>query len=266
MKPWLRFLVTGIFPGLCPVWPLFISPLGIGAQAPKEQPPVKVQILLADRWPVPTPVSKGQTKLTLRGLALDSIEKAEAIPKTGSPIPLKILKKEKSGAPANRDANQGGDSQMELEFPEGMPAVSSLKFHPKTKDTPLVLPWMEAKGGYQMEKEPNGGFVESQPIAPNQLIMGAITPAKDVDVFSLTPPKGSKSMVLDGPKGDHLTLLRPFLMIHTAQGDLVKAFEWETDQQIVVPLPGQATYFLSIIDRLDSTSNFHHYAIRADFR
>lgn len=266
MKTWFRLIAPGIGLGVCIGALPLLSPPGIGAQTPKDAPLAKVRILLADHWPIPTPLTKDQTKLTLRGLGLDSIEKVEAIPKTGAPIPLKILKKEKSGAPANRDSAQGGDSQLELDFPAGMTAISSLRFHTKSKDTTLELPWMEATGGIHLEKEPNGGFGESQQMVSNQLLLGAINPVKDVDVFALTPPKGSRRLILSGPKGDQLTLLRPFLMIHTAQGDLVKACEWEMDQQIEVRLPVQTTYFLSIIDRLDSTSSFHHYAFRVEFR
>lgn len=258
----LPFFVAGM--GFCGA--LLGSPKGILAQNPKPAPAPKVKILLADRWPIPTPLAKDAVKLTLRGLDLEAIEKAEAILANGSPVPLKIVKKEKSGPPANREPAQAGDGQLELELPGGLAKVQSLRFYPKDKGAQFNLPWNEVIGSFQMEKEPNGGFEESQKVEGNQLILGSIAPAKDVDVFALTPPKGSKSLVLSGPKGDNLTLLRPFLMLHTAKGDLVKALEWEEGEQIEVPLTGQSTYYLSILDRLDSTSNFHHYAFRVEFR
>ena len=266
MKTWFQILTPGIGLGFCIGVPALLSIPGIGAQTPKDSPQPKVQILLADRWPIPTPLTKDQTKLTLRGLGLDSIEKVEAIPKTGAPVPLKIIKKEKSGPPANRDSAQAGDSQLELEFAAGMPAPISLRFHSKGTPAQLDLAWMGAPGPFQMEKEPNGGFGEGQPIAQNQLILGNISPAKDVDVFFVTSPTNCKSLLLSAEKGDQLTLLRPFLMIHTAQGDLVKAFEWGGSLPIVVPVTGQTKYFISIADAHDSTSSFHHYAFRVEFR
>lgn len=257
--------------GACLGTPLFLFNFGIRAQNPKATPATRIEILLADRWPVPTPVTKEQNRLTFRGLGLESIEIVEAIPKTGpatpqKPIPLKIVKKEKSGPPANRDSTQGGDSQLELELPVGISGISSLRFASREKAGELVIPWLETGIPFEMDKEPNGGFVQSQPIHSNQLILGNIIPVKDVDVFSLNPPKGSKNLVLTGPKGNKLTLLRPFLMIHTAQGNLLKAQEWDGDKEIVVPLTDQSNYFLSIIDTLDSSSNFHHYAFRVEFR
>jgi len=262
MKTWRRWIIPALGLGGF----LFCTNFRLWAQDPKPAPTKKVEILLVDGWPVPPTMKKYPVKLTIRGMGLDLIERVEAIPATGSPILIKIIKKEKSGAPANRDANQGGDSHLELEFPSGMFTPKSLRLHTKGNPSQFDLPWMGTTDSFQMEKEPNGGFGESQSIVANQLILGTISPAKDVDVFSLSSPPGCKSLILSGTNGNQLTLLRPFLMIHTAQGDLLKAFEWDLDRQIVVPVSGLTKYYISILDALDSTSGFHHYAFRVEFR
>ena len=262
MKTLRRWIIPALgFGGL-----LFCKTFMLWAQDPKPAQASKVEILLVDSWPVAPSMKKNPVKMTIRGMGLGLIEKVEAIPATGSAIPIKIIKKEKSGAPANRDAAQGGDSHLELELPLGMLAPKSLRFHTKGNPAHLDLAWMGANDTFQMEKEPNGGFEESQSIVSDQLILGTISPAKDVDVFSISSPKGCKSLILSRANGNQLTLLRPFLMIHTAQGDLLKAFEWDAERQIVVPVSGQTKYYISIIDALDSTSSFHHYAFRVEFR
>ncbi len=258
MRPWFLGAIASVFCSL----------LWVEAQNPKEvaKKGVEPKILLADRWPLPNFFPKGQSKLTLRGMALESVEKAEAISKDGKSLTLKIVQKEKSAPPANREPLEGGESQIELQWPEGSPAPTTLRFQSKGSPKPFDFALTQSLLAIQNEKEPNGGFEEAQKCLPNQLIVGSISPAKDVDVFALFSPKGSRSLVLSGPKAPQMTLLRPYFMLHNAQGDLVKAFEWDKNQELEIPWEGEKAYFLSIIDQLDSTSGFHHYAFQVQFR
>ena len=264
MRPWVLGVIVSV---LC-------SFFWVGAQNPKEgaKKAVEPKILLVDRWPLAKPWPKDGPKLTLRGMALESIEKAEALSKDGKDgkdgktIALKIGQKEKSAPPANREALEAGDSQIELQWPNGSQAPSTIRFHSKGLPKPVDFAVTETPLAVQNEKEPNGGFEEAQKCLPGQLMLGSISPVKDVDVFALQSPKGSRTLFLTGPKGPQMTLLRPYFMLHNAQGDLVKAFEWDRNQEMGIPWEGGKPYFLSIIDQLDSTSGFHHYAFQVEFR
>ncbi len=247
---------------------VLISTLLVPAQNPKEvaKKIIEPKILLVDRWPLPNPFPKEGSKLTLRGLSLETVEKVEALSKDGKTVTLKILQKEKSAPPANREPLEAGDSQIELQWPNGSPSSTTLRFHTKGLPKPLDFALTQTPSAFQNEKEPNGGFEEGQKCLPGQLMVGSISPVKDVDVFTLNSPKGSRTLFLSGPKGPQMTLLRPYFMLHTAQGDLVKGFEWDGVQEMSIPWVGETSYFLSIIDQLDSTSGFHHYRFQVEFR
>jgi len=238
--------------------------LFVGAQQkkadPKEAPP---QALAA----IPLGVELGTTtKVTLRGLRLEPVTEIRfQEPRTTGKL---VGKPRKIGLPNNVSVNIHGDS--EIDFEVTLPKEVAGDAIPFT----LVSPAGESKAHrlivkdgstITVEKEPNDGFGQPQPIAIPSVVEGSIRQAQDVDVFRI-----------DGKAGDTLTFelqanrfgspVDGILTLYDQAGRIIASADdspGSTDPILKVKLPRDGLYLLSLIDANDQGGSIYVYRLIA---
>ncbi len=222
--------------------------------AAKDQP----KVLMA----APFGVAPGKTsKLTLRGLKLDSAKEVRVAPK-GS---VKVLKKSKAPPPPQQDAARVGDSVLEVELalPADVPgehveltvvtpAGASAAHRALIDRTPPVA-----------EKEPNDGFKQAQPVKVGQTIEGAIGRAQDVDVYRFEGKAGDR-VVVEVFAARLGSALDSLLTIYDSEGQIVGTcddIEGSSDSRLEITLAKAGSYHASVSDAHDQGGPAHRYRL-----
>lgn len=229
----------------------------------KPQPPA---VIFA--WPLA--VSPGDSTTRLRGLRLDSA-KSVRIENAPAGAEVKIKSKGKADLPDKQEPAKIGDTQLELELKlpadikpgelgliiesdAGASAVHRISIIPADK---LV-----------MEKEPNEGFKQSQPIEFGRQVQGMIRQSQDVDVYRFTGKSGGKiiARVLAAERGSALDAQ---LTLYDASGRILA---WaddnpkNSDPAIEFTLPADGDYHLAIIDAHDRGGPAHVYLLNLELK
>jgi hypothetical protein len=225
----------------------------------KDEKKVEPRVLVS----LPLGVQPGKaTKLTLRGVALDTATDVKILDGKGS---AKLLNKGKAGVP-DKNPDKVGDTQVEVEIklneplPTGTVSVvvttpgGETKPHALLVETTLVL---------LAEKEPNDGFRTAQTVKLPVVIEGTIGRAKDVDVFQFEGKAGQK-VVIEIVAARHGSPLDAMLTLY--DGNLQQIafnddFDKSGDARIETTLPADGVYFVSLIDAHDTGSNIHVYRL-----
>lgn len=135
--------------------------------------------------------------LTLRGRHLDDLQSLRLL---GGPAPIDLKwslqeppasdKPAEKGKEKEKDKGKGTGEQIlrvEVAISEGFPTGTNatvVASGPKGQSQPVRL-FVVGKGLLVEEKEPNGGFKESQSVETGRSILGSLSQATDVDVFKL---------------------------------------------------------------------------------
>ncbi len=225
----------------------------------KDQP----KILMA----LPLAVSPGaMAKVTLRGLKLDQAGMVTISGLEMSPN-VELKKKEKISVPNGLNANEVGDTQVEIEF--SLPETIDAKELQLTVTTPdgasqpynlMIL----TNDKLIPEREPNEGFRNGLTISPGQTIAGSIHQQRDVDVFQLQGKAGQtiNAETLSARRG---SALDPILSLYDEAGQLLASSDDEADHRDAVlkyKFPHAGKFYLALIDAHDRGSAAHPYLLQ----
>lgn len=221
------------------------------------------KILLA----APLVVSPGSAiKLTLRGLKLDMATEV-AITGLDSPPKIDLKKKEKAGPPNGMNANEFGDSFVEIEFtlPEGF-AASEVQLTVTTPDGTslpyalLVLP----ADKLATETEPNEAFRKPGKIAFGQTIIGSVHQQRDVDVFEIEATAG-QTLIAETIAARRGSALDPLLVLYDAAGQVIAQSDDAGDHRDALlkhKTSAAGKFYLSLTDAHDRGSAAHPYLLQ----
>jgi hypothetical protein len=219
------------------------------------------KVLLA----APLAISPGiVAQVTLRGLKLDQ---ASEVTLSGfeSPSKIELKKKEKAVPPNGLNANEFGDSLVEVEFT--LPAEFSGNEAQLTIMTPegttqpysvLVLKTEQLL----VEQEPNEAFRQCGSIKPGQTIAGSIHQQRDVDVFVIEAQAG-QTLVAETFAARRGSALDPLLSLYDERGQLLAQSDDQADHRdalLKFKLPAGKVY-LTLQDALDRGSAGHPYLL-----
>jgi hypothetical protein len=215
----------------------------------KKDPPPK----LLSAMPLVAKLGEKQ-KLALRGKNLATVKEVTVSGAEGAKI--KVLGAKAVAVPNNYPGDRVGDSEVEieLELPKDVKpgAVSLVAIGPggESNAYPLLL---RDELPAVAEKEDNGGFDTAQPIALPSAVEGTIKSERDVDVFKF-----------DGKKGDKVTIevqaarfgspVDGFLTVYDLDRKVLASADdtnGSADPSLVLTLPKDGTYFISLIDAHD---------------
>ena len=222
----------------------------------KDAPRVIVAI------PLGTPAGK-TTKVTLRGLKLDAATEVRC---KVTKATAKVVSKGKAAVPNMQEAKTVGDTQVEVEVtlpadaPEGTAELTVTTAAGESAPHKLLV---EKKIPVIVEKEPNNGFKQAQPIALPQAVDGTISQNQDVDVFRFEGEAGQR-VVIEVLAARYGSALDSYLSLHDADGRLLATsddIDGSTDSRIEATLPKDGAYFVSIIDAHDTGGPAHVYRL-----
>jgi hypothetical protein len=233
--------------------------------AAQDKPPEKKdqpKLLMA----VPLVVSPvAMAKITLRGLRLDQTSEV-AITGVDSPPKIEIKKKEKAAPPNGLNANEVGDSFIDVEFavPESvdLKELQLVVTAPDGMSQPYALLVLPADK-LVTETEPNEGFKKPGSIAAGQTIVGSIHQQRDVDVYKLEGTAG-QTIVAETIAARRGSAVDPILMLYDAAGQLLAQTDDQAENRDAVlkhKLPANGQYYLVLIDAHDRGSNAHPYLL-----
>jgi hypothetical protein len=212
---------------------------------------------------LPFVVAPGTNKVTIRGLLLTN---ATALRFPSNALTARILSQGKAVVPDKADVKKVGDTQIEVEIvlPENFP-TGDILFGVSTPDGDTntnLLHAIEGKGVFN-EKEPNPGFRKANTIALPCLIRGMVQDANDVDVFRFEGRAGEKisAKTLSIRYG---SILDPIITIFDANGHVLKTSDdaKDLDAELMVTLPRDGDYFLTINDAHERGGVTYAYAIQ----
>ncbi len=230
----------------------------VPAQPKKPEPKAQPRILLT----LPLGVKPGAaTRLTLRGLALDTATDVRCLPK-GT---VKILKKGKSAPPDKMDPNKVGDSTLEVELtvPADLPggSVDLVADGPGGEGDKHTL--LLDRTPILDEKEPNDGFRQAQVIALGSAISGKIGAPQDVDCFRFAGKAGQR-VVIEIQAARLGSALDSFLALYDDRGQLLDSCDdipGSADSLLEVTLPRDGAYNISVTDAHDAGGPLHVYRL-----
>lgn len=225
----------------------------------KDQP----KVLLAAPLVVSPNVA---AKITLRGLKLDT---ATEVTITGldSPPKIELKKKEKAGPPNGMNANEFGDSFVDVEFT--LPEEFSSSEVQLTITTPdgtslpyalLVLPADKLAN----ETEPNEAFRKPGKIAFGQTIVGSIHQQRDVDVFEIDASAG-QTIVAETIAARRGSALDPLLVLYDSAGQVLAQGDDSGDHRdatLQYKTSAAGKLYLTLIDAHDRGSAAHPYLLQ----
>src|SRR5262249_3720419 len=122
---------------------------------------------------------------------------------------------------------------------------------------------VDKEGAVTPEKEPNNGFANGQPVKVGDIIAGAVSHDRDVDVFRFDGKEGQR-VVFDVVAARCGSALEPLLTLHDAGGRIVANSEdggERSDARIDLKLPKTGTYYLSLIDAHDHGGQAYLYRL-----
>ncbi len=233
------------------------------AQEKKETPkPVPKIILFMPLGVVPGVAST----VTARGSVLDQASEFRIEGVEGATV--KIKSKGKAAMPKEAEPAAVGDTQAELEIklpaeaPEGKVSVIAVTPAGSTEPHPLVV---TPKEKLVLEKEPNGGFTQAQPLEEGKVIAGVVSQPRDVDVFKVKGSKG-ETWVFEVVAARLGSFLDPTLTLYAESGRQVATRDDDPgsrDATLKVTLPVDGVYYLSLIDAHDTGDAMHVYHLHA---
>lgn len=205
-------------------------------------------------------------KITLRGLKLDTASEV-AIMGFDSPPKIELKKKEKAAPPNGLNANEVGDSFVEIEFtlPEGLATadVQLMVTNPDGTSQPYALLVMPADK-LATETEPNEGFRKPGKIAFGQTIVGSVHQQRDVDVFEIEAAAG-QTIVAETIAARRGSALDPLLMLYDAAGQVVAQSDDTGDHRDALlkhKAAAAGKFYLTLIDAHDRGSPGHPYLLQ----
>lgn len=251
---WFRALVAGVLLAamLCP---------GVGF-AQEEKKPMEAPRITAI---APLEVISGlTTTLHIRGMGLAD---ATALRFADAPsLAVELKEKKKADIPNGLDAKKVGDSQVTAEIK--VPAeLTGEKLRFRVVTPAGETDWKEIRlaeaDAIIEEKEPDNGFREAQPVAAGKLLRGSIKEDKDVDVLRFDGQRG-KRMFVQVFAARRGSLLDPILTLFDAQGQLLASSDdadESRDAGLVVLLPADGPYYVSVADAHDRGGAWHVYTL-----
>ncbi len=243
---------------------LALLPLPLLAQGKKPAPAAGPKVVVA----IPLGVKPGATtRLTLRGLKLDTATEVRCQEPKAS---AKLLKKGGARLPDPKEANRVGNSEAEVEvtLPPDCPArtVTVTVLTPAGESPPHAL--LVDRVPVVVEKEPNNGFRDAQPITPGQQVQGAIGQNQDVDVYRFEGNAGQQ-VVAEVLAARYGSALDSFLTLHDGNGRVLASnddSDGSPDSRVELRLPRDGTYFLSVLDANDQGGPAHVYRLELRLR
>jgi hypothetical protein len=238
-----------------------LAPSAIAQDKPAEKKDLP-KIILA----TPLVVSPGvMAKVTLRGLKLDQATEGDF---TGleSPPKIELKKKEKSSPPNGLNANEIGDSFVEIEFtlPADFAAgEAALTIKHADGESPPYLLLVRKAVELVTEQEPNESFRKCSPIKPGQTIVGTIHQQRDVDVFVIEAKEG-EVLIAETIAARRGSALDTLLSLYDDRGQLLAQSDDQADHRDAVlkfKLPAGKVY-LTLMDALDRGSGGHPYLLQ----
>lgn len=206
-------------------------------------------------YAVPLVAKPGEKqKLVLRGKNLAAVKEVTVSGADGAKA--KVLGAKAANVSANYPVDRIGDTQVEieLELPKGAKpgAVKLVAVGPGGDSNAYALLVRDDLPAVP-EKEDNGGFENAQAVAIPCAIEGAIQGERDVDVFKFDGKKGEK-LKLEVQAARFGSPLDAFLTVHDADRKLIGSADdsdGSTDPFIVLTLPKDGIYYISVIDAHD---------------
>jgi len=213
----------------------------------------------------PLAVAVGQTaKFDVRGLNLAEASAARLISGDKS-LAAMIKTKGATDVPNGFDAKDVGNTRVECElviatdFPTGAATVTIVTPLGEVQQTLLIC----AASELLLEKEPNDGFRQAQPVTLEQTVAGAIGVAKDVDVYEVSASAGQKLEFALTSNRPGLAL-DPILTIFGSQGQILAQQDDNAtgpDPLINFTMPTPGRYFVVVQDAHDR-GGLHPYILK----
>lgn len=235
-----------------------------GSAFAEEKPPTAPPAI---KMTIPSAIDPTATKsLIIRGLQLDQIT-AIACAEDMTPISFGIVRKEKSAPPEKVEANDVGDTQVEvsLSIPADF-AGDSLAFTVSSEhgtSEAFRIPVISA-GKLVAESEPNDSLRKAQPFKIGTTIQASIAQPKDVDVYEFQGTAGQVIVAdiyadrIGSPCDSQLTLF-------DSSGQIVKTADdspGSRDATLKATLPRDDTYRIVVIEATDRGSSICAYLLR----
>lgn len=216
---------------------------------------------------IPSAIAPTVTKsLIIRGLQLDQIT-AIACAEDMTPISFRIVKKEKSAPPEKVEANDVGDTQVEValsipaDFAGDSLAITVSSEHGTSEAfrIPVV-----SGGKLFAESEPNDNLRKAQPIKIGTTIQASIAQPKDVDVYEFQGTAG-QVIVADVSAGRIGSPCDSQLTLFDSSGQIVKIADdspGSRDAILKATLPRDDTYRVVVLEATDRGSSICAYLLR----
>lgn len=230
-----------------------------GAQGQKPKPGTQPRIIVVAPLGVP---SGATTRLTIRGLKLDTATEVR-FPETKATA--KILKKGAAAVPNQQALDTVGNTQIEVDvtLPADVPE-GSVPFVVVTPGGTTVAHRLlvSRPGAVVKEKEPNGGFLQAQPLTLPGAVDGVIAQNQDVDVYRFQGKAGQK-LVIEVLAARHGSALDSFLTLYDDRGATLASDDDTVgnDSRLEVTLPRDGSYYASVIDAHDQGGPAHVYRL-----
>jgi hypothetical protein len=206
-------------------------------------------------YPVPLVARPGERqKLALRGKNLDAVKEVKVEGADGAAV--KVLGAKKVPVPNNYPGERVGDSEVEIELDlpkSAKPGGVKLTAVRDGTDSPAYTLLIRDDLPAVAEKEPNDGFDSAQPIPVPCAVEGTIKTERDPDVFKIEGKKGDKVRfeVQAARFGSPVDALISLYDANRRLVDQADDTAGSPDPVLVVTLPRDGAYFLSVIDAHD---------------
>ena len=228
---------------------LFILPPSLSAQDKKKDAAPKLL------YAVPLVATPGEKqKLVLRGQKLTDVTEVKVTGADGAK--LKLLGTRAVGVSNNYPEARMGASEIEIELelpknvkPGQVKLVATSAAGASNPYTLLVRDTIPATS----EKEPNDGFAQAQQIPLPAAIEGTIKSERDVDLFQFVGKKGDKVRI-GVEAARYGSPLDAFVTLYNSRRAVIGSADdssSKADPVIIVTLPEDGAYFISIIDAND---------------
>ncbi len=203
-------------------------------------------------YTIPLVVRPGEKqKLALRATNVAAVE---SITVEGcADAKVKLIEVKKTAVPNNFPAERVGDSEIviELELPkDAKPGAVKLLIDQAQPFTLLLRDDLPPVA----EKEPNDGFAQAQLLAIPAAIEGTIKGERDPDMFRFEGKKGER-LRIEAQAARWGSPVDGFLTLYDADRRVVDSADDSADGQadpvMVVTLPRDGAYFLSMLDAHD---------------
>ncbi|WP_254513732.1 PPC domain-containing protein [Anatilimnocola floriformis] len=244
---------------------IVVASLLIASASAQDKPPEKKdgpKIILAAPLVVSPNVA---AKITLRGMKLDTASEV-AITGVENPPKIELKKKEKSNPPNGINANEIGDSFVEIEFtlPENFAAadVQLAVTNPDGTSQPYNLA-VKPADKLQAESEPNEAFRKCNKLAVGQTIVGSVHQQRDVDVFEIEAQAG-QALVAETFAARRGSALDPLLILYDAAGQVLAQSDDQPEHRdalLKYKTTSAGKFYLGLLDAHDRGSGGHPYLL-----